>query len=277
MNGFGLRINKPFCPHGFSMNNRGNNQIKFANPGLTLLELLVVLTILIAIGGIVVSSFPGLLSRTQTATAAANVPEIDSAIRRGMIAHQGQVGNRFDSLIAGGSSVADFVGGNESFIAGSLSDSDVAALGRLGIFDLTPALESTENATFDGHGQLPQPIGSDTKVCQLSAEYAAIALERMWNLIPRDNVRYILFGIGPKCSLVGGGQQAVFKEAPVHFSDDSLSNPKNMYARYLVVIELDNTIEQSRTKARYVGVAIPHRTGIMGINDQLADFYSGQQ
>ena len=60
--------------------------------GLTLLELLVVLTILIALGGIVVASLPGLLERTQAATAAANVPEIDAAIKRNLLLRQGQIG-----------------------------------------------------------------------------------------------------------------------------------------------------------------------------------------
>ncbi|MEZ6094004.1 MAG: hypothetical protein R3C03_07160 [Pirellulaceae bacterium] len=101
--------------------------------GLSLLELLVVLTILIALGGIVVSTLPGLLERTQVATAAANVPQIDSSIRQSSILKQGRIGNRFDSLIVGSSGldggVADFVGGKEYFEAVSLSQPEVFALG----------------------------------------------------------------------------------------------------------------------------------------------------
>ena len=49
--------------------NTSRNRVR---AGLSLLELLVVLTILIALGGIVVSTLPGMLKRTQVATAAAN-------------------------------------------------------------------------------------------------------------------------------------------------------------------------------------------------------------
>ena len=105
-------------------------------PGLSLLELLVVLTILIALGGIVVSTLPGMLSRTQVATAAANVPEIDSTIRRISLLTNGQIGNRFDALVTGSNaldgSIPAYLGGAENFESVSVSTSDLEALAEIG-------------------------------------------------------------------------------------------------------------------------------------------------
>jgi Tfp pilus assembly protein PilE len=245
--------------------------------GLTLLELLVVLTILIALGGIVVASLPGLLERTQAATAAANVSEIDAAIRRGLLTNQGTLGNRFDSLVSTSTSgqIANYVGGSENFQVGSLSAREVEALAEIGITQLVPAREVSDNVTFDSHLEQEIDLGTEGKVCELNSEYAGVAMYRLWNIEPNAGLRYLVFGLGQRCTLVGGGAQAVFKEAPIHFSEDAASNPKKMYSRYLLVVEIDNTSELN-SKARYVGTAIPHQTGLVGINEQLEEHYSGQ-
>jgi len=247
---------------------------------LTLLELLVVLTILIALGGIVVASLPGLLTRTQAATGTANLTEIDRTIQRNLLINQGRIGNRFDSLVAGGSGgngdVASYVGGQEKLVATSLSANEVRALAELGITELIPAAVDVDDATFDSHLQLPVPLSPESRVCQLSPDYAAVVVEQLWNIEPQQGVRYLLFGLGQKCSLVGGGLEAVFKDAPIHFSDNRLSNPKNMYSRYLVVIELQS-VDKEQSRARYVGVAIPDPNGITGLAQQLKDFYSTQE
>ena len=241
--------------------------------GLTLIELLVVLTILIALGGIVVGSVPGMLERTQSATAAANVPEIDSAIRRNLVTANGVVGNRFDSLVSGGSGIAESVGGNSWFQAVSLSESDVEALAEIGLTELVPANPAASDATFDSHQQQPITIGPDTRVCAIAGAVVRETMERIWNLTPAPNSQFLVFGLGSKCTLVGGAESALFPEAPVHFSDDAASSPKNMYCRYLIVIELKRQSDD-RSQARYVGVAIPDRRGLRGIREELQEVYS---
>ncbi len=250
---------------------------KSLRQGLTLLELLIVLTILIALGGIVVASLPGLLERTQAATAAANVSEIDAAIRRGLLTNRGTLGNRFDSLISSSSAgqVAGYVGGSQNFQAGSLSAKELEALAELGVTQLVPANDVSENVTFNSHIQQEVELGTEAKVCELSQEYAGIAMFRLWNIEPKASLRYIVFGLGQRCTLVGGGARAVFKEAPIHFSEDAASNPKKMYSRYLLIVEIDNSSEL-QSRARYVGTAIPHQNGIIGLNEQLEEHYSNQ-
>ena len=228
--------------------------------GLSLLELLVVLTILIALGGIVVSTLPGMLKRTQVATAASNIPEIDATIRRNGMLSQGEIGNRFDSLISGTASldgsVPGFVGGSEFFEATSLSPAEVAALRDVGVTELVPANSETENATFSSHEQLPIEIGSDSRVCILSPDAALTTLREGWNFEPAEGAKYLVFGLGQQCSLVGAGEKAAFSEAPMHYSDDRAQSPKEMYSRYLILVELKSKSE-SESVARYIGAAIP--------------------
>jgi hypothetical protein len=247
--------------------------------GLTLIELLVVLTILIALGGIVVASLPGLLERTRSATAAANVPEIDSAIRRRLITSNGDIGNRFDALITGGSGsageVARYVGGADRFEAISLSEAEIVALADVGLTELIPAIPAPADATFASHRQPPVALGDDTKVCVLSGSFASATMERIWNLTPPPKARYLVLGLGSKCSLVGGAESALFPEAPVHFSDQPGNGPDTMYSRYLIVIELQ-PVGQNAARARYVGVAIPGRQGLRGISEELQEAYSNQ-
>lgn len=247
--------------------------------GLSLLELLVVLTILIALGGIVVSTLPGMLRRTQVATAAANIPEIDSTIRRNAVLQQGNIGSRFDSLVSGTSSldggIPSYIGGSDAFMASNLSTAEIDALTEIGVTELVPAAESTDNATFSSHDQLPVPIGTDTRVCSLTRAAANELLVDGWNFEPLDGAKYVVFGLGEQCSIVGAGSQAAFSETPVHFSDARDQSPKEMYSRYLILVEI-KTISESSAIARYVGAAIPGRTGIHSVSQELEDYYSQQ-
>jgi hypothetical protein len=245
--------------------------------GLSLLELLVVLTILIALGGIVVSTLPGMLRRTQVATAAANIPEIDATIRRAAVLSQGRIGNRFDSLISGEASldgsIPAYVGGAEFFESVGLSDAEINALREVGITELVPAIVETNNATFSSHDQYPVEIGAGTRVCTLSADVAATILRQDWNLEPVEGAKYIVFGLGEQCSMVGAGVNAAFSDTPVHFSDDRDQSPDEMYSRYLLLIEL-KFIDESESVARYVGAAIPGRDGIHSVSRELENYYT---
>ncbi len=247
--------------------------------GLSLLELLVVLTILIALGGIVVSTLPGMLRRTRVATAASNVPEINSTIRRNAMLAQGQIGNRFDSLITGSASldgsVPAYVGGSETFEAINLSDAEIKALREIGVTELIPAVTETENASFNSHDQLPVVLSSDARVCVLSADVAASLMKEGWNFLPRDGARYVVFGLGKQSTLVGAGLKAAFAEAPMHFSDDREQSPKEMYSRYLLIVEL-TTSNDSKAVARYIGAAIPGRNGIHSVSKELEEYYTDQ-
>ncbi|MEL7499454.1 MAG: hypothetical protein AAFN77_17755 [Planctomycetota bacterium] len=245
--------------------------------GLSLLELLVVLTILIALGGIVVSTLPGVLNRTQAATASANVPEIDSTVRRNAMLNQGHIGDQFDSLVSGTASIDGslpaYLGGAEIFETASLSPQEVEALSRIGITQLVPASSETDNATYGSHTQLPVPVSDNSRVCILNPDMAVTLLPTDWNFDAVAEAKYMIVGLGEQSTLVGGGPQAAFPEAPVHFSDSRDENPGSMYSRYLIVIELRPTASQNAV-ARYVATAIPGREGIHRVSKELRDYYS---
>ncbi len=245
--------------------------------GLSLLELLVVLTILIALGGIVVSTLPGMLKRTQVATAASNIPEIDATIRRTSMLSQGKIGNRFDALVAGSDSldgnIPSYIGGAEAFETTNLSVADVGALREIGITELVPAAAATVNATYNSHDQTPVEIGSDSNVCSLSDDFAMTILPQDWNLEPAENAKYIVVGLGEQCSMVGAGQQAAFSESPVHFSDSREQSPDEMYSRYLLLVEI-RSVDELKSVARYVGAAIPGQNGIHSVSRELEDYYT---
>ena len=248
--------------------------------GLSLLELLVVLTILIALGGIVVSTLPGMLKRTQVATAAANIPEIDASVRRNSLLNQGQIGNRFDSLITGSSGldgeVPSYVGGSENFQASSLSEGELEALQEIGISELIPANESAENATFSSHGGFPVELSTDSKICRISPAIAPQIMLEQWNLETDEDTSYVVVGLGQQSTLIGAGETAAFPKPPVHFSDERMHSPEVMYSRYLLIIELKQNSETD-SEARYIGAAIPGKNGIRSVSRELEEHYSGKQ
>ncbi len=247
--------------------------------GLSLLELLVVLTILIALGGIVVSTLPGILERTQVATAAANVPQIDSSIRQNWMLHQGRIGSRFDALVTGTSGldggVPKYIGGAQYFQTVSINSVELLALQRIGVNELVPATENAADATFESHQQQPVVLTADASLCAINNSDAASFAQRLWNLRLEPKSKLLVFGIGSQCSLVGSSKESLFAEAPVHFSDNQMTNPKNMYARYLIVIELTPDGE-SAANARYVGTCAPSPDGLRSISQILQRHYNEQ-
>jgi type II secretory pathway pseudopilin PulG len=245
--------------------------------GLSLLELLVVLTILIALGGIVVATLPGVLRRTEVATAAANLPQIDSSIRQNLILNQGQIGNRFDALVVGTSSldgeIPTFLGGREQFQTVGLTAADVAALKRVGIVELVPAVPTPDNATFSSHDQAPVKLAADSKVCSLGGPDLELTLRRNWNIALDPGSKFLVFGIGGQSTLVGAGSGALFPEAPVHFSGNQSAGPQAMYSRYLIVVQL-RTLSERTVEAQYVGTCFPASDGIRTMARELESHYS---
>ena len=138
--------------------------------GLTLIELVVVLTILVAIGGIAAATLPNMLNRTHVATVASSLPTIDASIRQNILLNSGQMGNRFDSLITDSDTPASFVNASGAYTAYPLTATDAAALNDLGITELVQADDTAENATFGGHPGTLVAVADGANVCTLTAE-----------------------------------------------------------------------------------------------------------
>ena len=240
--------------------------------GLTLIELVVVLTILVALGGIAAATLPNMLNRTHVATVSASLPTIDAAVRQNILLNSGQMGDRFDSLVTSGGQPASFVNASGAYTTHSLSAQDAAALNGLGISQLIQAEDPVENATFQGHVGTLVDVTDGADVCTLTAAKATEILASVWNYeADNANAQYIVFGLGERCSLVGAGDGAFFSEAPLHAVDAHSERADNSYARIMLVVELNTT----EGEARYIGAGAPHPDGIQGVATHQREWYGG--
>ena len=242
--------------------------------GLTLIELVVVLTILVALGGIAAATLPNMLNRTHVATVATSLPTIDATIRQNILLNSGQMGNNFDGLVTTNLSgtPATFVNASGAYTTHALAGNDVGALNDLGITTLVPADDTVANATFEGHDGAPKVLADGDNVCTLSAPVDILPL--VWNYTPVAGAQYIVLGLGEQCSLVGAGDGAFFAEAPLHAVDAHSERADNAYARLMLVVELTEA-GTANSEARYIGVGAPHPDGIQGVATHLQEWYGG--
>ncbi len=243
--------------------------------GLTLIELVVVLTVLVALGGLAVATLPNMLNRTHVATVATSLPAVDSTLRQNILLNSGQIGDTFDSLVDTDltGSVVGFVNASGAYAEHTLAGNDVAALADLGITELVPATDGVDNATFEGHNNTPVALADGLNVCVLAATEVDRILEEVWNYTAQTDAEYVVVGLGERCSLVGAGEDAFFTEAPLHYVDAHSERADNSYARVMIVIELADagTVD---AEARYIGVGAPHPDGVQGVATHLREWYS---
>ena len=252
------------------------NSFSRCRKGLTLIELVVVLTILVALGGIAAATLPNMLNRTHVATVASSLPTIDATIRQNILLNSGLMGDGFDSLVDAGGTVAPYVNASGAYAPYALSTEDVAALADLGVTSLVPAAVPAvdDNATFGGHAALPVALTDGSNVCTLDGSVLTDILLNVWNYAPQTGAQYIVMGLGQRCSLVGAGDDAFFSEAPLHAVDAHGERADNAYARLMLVVELLDA-GGTEPEARYIGVGAPHPDGIQGVATHLQEWYGG--
>jgi Tfp pilus assembly protein FimT len=251
-------------------------QVRIADrKALTLMELVVVLTVLAVMGGLIVAILPNYMKRTHLAKCSDTIAQLNSTWMRAY-AQNIRYPDVCDSLLdSSGSNLSIHLTSGLTSQASPypLKAADVLALRRVGItrvVDLA-SVPADGNVTYDS-----APLGSTARVLatgsnvaelNLSAHVAAgnqLSLKR--HLVRRldgsmadnsANVRYLLFGIGPNCSAVGTGK--MIQEAPVHFGATDEINPSNVYQRYLVVLSLVSNTDGTVTA--YFEAAAGNDTG----------------
>lgn len=243
--------------------------------GLTLLELVVVMAILIAIAGVLVPLLPDIVGRGNQSASATNMNELEKAIQF----FQGQYNrypNHYDSMISG-SDVSGLVpaagnlgpgGGNLE--ARPLTRGQVSRLSRRGItmaYDIQDAIpDDTSNfhatlnpytdGTTYGNGRTLAPdetIVMLTKAADGTYNDDVFDRSVMPGVILNPDHDYAVFGIGKYCNLCG--PDGVVREAPVHGQHKAQSSPAEEYSRFCVVYDIgppdDDT---SKVNAKFVGV-----------------------
>lgn len=221
--------------------------------GLTLIELVVVLTILVATGGILVPVINNALTRSHVATCATNFSEVSKML----IAANATIGNFGDNWTTGvfgagagagdpvNNSVATPDGGGAFFgggtlAVGNLTADQAAAMNDLGIANVCnhgdPAAIDAYDVTFnngiDTLGGTCVTLDETVDVIVLTPAQVA----EVYMPAAEAGQQYIWLGIDKSWTLLG----TLTPEPPAHFGDTEGALPNQAYSRFGGVFLVDD-------------------------------------
>jgi len=268
---------------------------KSTRPGLTLIELVVVLTILIALAGLLIPMLPSMLTRAHTSTMTTNCGESAKAILTYQQLYAAYP-NNWDSLttdttgtvityLAGGSAMpagtfsgsTTGTGGNGEVTTLTLSPNEISALTGVGITQVQMMTTTPVDPTFNNYASaLPTPVtiggtGGITGLAGLdpTTGTTSTAYARCVTLNLPITGRYVVLGIGPRVSMVG----KTIQTPPVHFGDQPVLNPEYGYQRFVAIFKVSDSAAPAFTQAQFVGVTPIHDTGMDDIDSHLQGWY----
>ncbi len=236
--------------------------------GFTLIELVVVLLVLIALAGILLPQFSGVVNRTHTAAASTNMTEINKAMTLYQVKSLKGYPDKLDVPIVSGGTLADTLeaGGPPDMTVVDLNAIQLASLNAAGITTAYPLLPKATlisnnlSATFGGN-DLAHPVSytgstvskgavqmSDTRaVTEFGASLQGAAGGEM----------YVVFGLNDTCTAIPTAMQS----APVHFDQ---VDPTVVYSRYFLVFAVPTATATNGFTARYVGSVGSELSGLSG-------------
>ena len=255
-------------------NSQTNGRAPRRQRGLTLIELVVVLTILVALGGVLVPVIGNALTRSHVATCATNFPEVTKL----MIAANSTLGTYgsgwttgvfVTGAAAGGDAAVNTVlnpaGVTDSLNVDTLTDDQKEALADIGIgavcdhsdtsideFDVTfnSGIEDNCVALVDAAGDA---VVADVHVLELTQDqWEGINLPDP-TTIGGAGSAYIWLGLDKTWTLLG----TLTPEPPVHFGDTEGALPNEVYSRFggIFLIDDDATADNSNATARFTRVS----------------------
>lgn len=254
--------------------------------GLTLLELVIVLTIIVAIAGVAVAMFPRLLTRAHVASCSANIPELLKAIQMYEAVSLDGYPDRVDTLVVNGS-LASYLPNLSDITVGNLDEDEVESLHEAGIVEVTTMIDEPSPRgdwhpsfwPYESGNPGIVPLDDTTQVALLDAD----AAQRL-GLASVGDERYVVFGLGSPCKMFG----RTMNEAPVHFSDGISGNPNERYMRFVAIYQVggytpaqgvqgepDYVPEAYQTlpRARLRAVAAIHPGGLEGLAGHAAEYW----
>jgi type II secretory pathway pseudopilin PulG len=239
--------------------------------GLTLLELVVVLTILVAIGALLVPLLPNMIHRSNIASCVVNITEMDKLVQTYSNLYA-EFPDKLDNLATNATTLATYVaaghypegtGGQPSMAAGTLEAEEAAALANAGITQLCPIIEKPDPAgdwkpTFWPYGadiSVPPTtvaVGSATGVAVVTATGAHL-MGLPWN---GTNYKYVTFGVNTPCTLF----RNLAAEPAYHFADTPSEDPATLYMCLGLVfaVKINGEVPE---QAKYMGCVAYHVFG----------------
>jgi len=226
----------------------------------TLIELIVVLTILIGLAGVLIPTVTNMVGRTNRSTSAINISEIAGAVQRYEAIYINYPDN-LDSLMT------DLVGTDLNTLNPNLplvtADVTLTAdtldtLNEAGIINV--GVHAVDDTTF----MLPTSTAlTNTTVLKglTAAQQVALGLETTGTL-----GKYIVLGIGTLSDLTG----TITVDAPVHFPRDANTNPDEVYSRFLAIFQITDGTD-ALVRARFTGVLAPDGAGL---STQLGGYFN---
>jgi Tfp pilus assembly protein PilE len=286
-----------------------NPSLRASRFGLTLMELVVVLVILIALASVLLPMLPAFLTKTHDAVTTTNISETDKGITGFFMANLAYP-NQFDSLVdASGNMYAGLIfnplnpisqntfspvgtvattgNGTQAIYTGTLSAGQATSLTLGGITSLMVMSTSTVsppafNATF------PNPGGAGPYVGMPGTTGATVGVSStMLGVLFADN-NYIFqkLNIAPKLDSNGnpcnyvvlglgpyctivGASSFGIFDAPVAFGEHYFEQPIVSYSRYLCVFR----VYSDGTRCEYVGSAHDDATGLGTYDMHMQEYY----
>jgi len=246
------------------------------NAGLTLLELVVVLTVLVAIGALVVPMLPNMIHRSNIASCVVNITEMDKLMQTYSNLYA-EFPDRLDNLVKADGNLASYVAAGSygdppapSFAAASLTAEEATSLTAGGIKNLCTLVEDAGgdwkptfwpyNAALNSTPTLT-PVDANLKTAVLTATGA-----QLMGLPYSTNYKYVIFGANAPSTLF----RNLAAEPAYHFADTPKEDPATYYmclgVVFAVKIEADTAAGGKTSKvpaqAKYMGCAAFHDFGL---------------
>lgn len=244
------------------------------------MELVVVLTVLAAVAAIVLPLLPNLLRRAHKVTDATQSSEIAKAVQLYQGVYLGYP-NEFDLMtVSTGTTPPTYLpidgtpfGG--AAVIGNLTADEVAALRRVGITSGHHFVASNPaHPTLDPYSAVvtaPSSLSVTSPVFLISSTSAVGSIPvELQNIIARDaTARFVVFGIGSRCTMVG----KVLHNAPTSVPQKGNFTPANTYSRMGVVFQVSGLGLETTERARFVGSVALEDDEIESTEKDLIGYY----
>ena len=267
-------------------------------PGLTLMELVVVMSVLAALAAIVIPMFPNLLRRAHKVSDATQTSEISKAVQTYQASFIGYPAN-LDMLTDGTSFPAYLPGGTTPFggfvTASVLTGAQQDALNAVGITTvqkLATAADAAATTTLMAGGTfhptknpyggtfvtdavtVPGGTGADSTntfaVINMTAAVAANPAFLQAARAADPNATYVVFGVGARNSMVG----QTIQDAPTSVPQKATFTPDNTYCRVGLIFKVSGTeVANADNRAKFIAAVALEDDELESTEKDLVGYY----